>query len=115
MPPRRAAVLLACLALLLGISVTASSAATSTGWISLGNLSATPSPVDVYLYSSGNSSPQFLRADVTYGTILPYELFNVGSYTIQMRTAGSSASSTPVWSAKITVKAGGKYTAVALR
>jgi hypothetical protein len=111
----RAAVLLACLALLLGISITASSAATGTGWIGLGNLSASPTPVDVYLYSGGNSSPQFVRPDVSYGTILPYQVVNAGDYRIQMRTAGSSPSSTPVWAASLTVKPGGTYLAVALR
>ena len=54
------AVLLVWLALLLGIPATAStaSAATGTGYVALGNLAETPFPVDIYLYSSGDSSPQ---------------------------------------------------------
>ena len=113
----RPAVLLACSALLAGIpaSASASLAAASTGWVQLGNLSATPSPVDVYLYSSGNSSPVFQQAGVAYGTVLPYQPVNPGDYSVKMRTAGSSASSNPVWSASLTVKAGGAYSVVPLR
>jgi hypothetical protein len=110
-------VLLAFSALLVGVpaSASASPAAASTGWVSLGNLSETPSPVDVYLYSSGNSSPQFVQHGVAYGTILPYQPVNAGDYSVKMRTAGSSASSNPVWSVSVTVKAGGAYTVVPLR
>jgi hypothetical protein len=115
--PWRRAVLLAFSALLVGLlaSASASSAAVSTGWVSLANLAQTPSPVDAYLYSSGDSSPQFVQHDVAYGTILPYQQVNVGNYSVQMRTAGSSASSTPVWSVSLTVKAGGAYTVAPLR
>ena len=64
---RRAAVLFAFLALLIGIPVTASAsyAAASSGWIRVGNLSANTSAVDVYVYSSGDSSPQFVVPDVS--------------------------------------------------
>jgi Domain of unknown function (DUF4397) len=115
--PWRPAVLLAFSVLLVGIPASASAApaATGTGYISLGNLSQTPSPVDVYLYSSGASSPQFVQHDVAYGTILPYRTVSAGGYSVDMRTAGSAASSSPVWSASLTVKAGGTYLAVALR
>jgi Domain of unknown function (DUF4397) len=114
--PWRPAVLLAFSALLVGIPASASASAdTSTGWVSLGNLSQSPSPVDIYLYSSGNSSPQFVQHDVAYGTILPYQQVNAGGYSVKMRTAGSSASSNPVWSVSLTVKAGGAYTVVPLR
>ena len=56
-----------------------------------------------------------MQHDVAYGTILPYQQVNVGNYSVQMRTAGSSASSTPVWSVSLTVKAGGAYTVAPLR
>jgi Domain of unknown function (DUF4397) len=109
--------LLACSALLVGIpaSASVSAAAASTGWVALGNLSQTPAPVDMYLYSSGSSSPQFVQHDVGYGTILPYQAVNAGDYSVKMRTAGSSESSNPVWSVGLTVKAGGAYTVVPLR
>ncbi len=88
--------------------------AAGTGWVSLGNLSQTPSPVDVYLYSSGASSPRFVQHDVAYGTILPYQPVNAGDYSVQVRAAGASASSNPVFTASLTVKAGGTYTVVPL-
>jgi len=110
--------MLACLALLLGITAaaaSASSAATSTGWISLGNLASSPSPVDVYVYSSGDSSPLIVQHDVAYGTVLAPQAVNTGAYSVKMRTAGSSASSNPVWSVSLTVQAGHSYTVVPLR
>jgi serine/threonine protein kinase/sugar lactone lactonase YvrE len=98
-----------------GRSASGGPPAASTGFVSLGNLSADPSPVDVYLYSSGDSSPQFVQHGVAYGTILPYRPVNAGDYTVKMRAAGSPASSAPVWSVSLTVKAGGTYTIVPLR
>ena len=113
----RAGALLAALALMLGIpaAATASYAATSNGWISFGNLSQTPSAVDVYLYPSGSTTPQLVDPDVAYGTVLPAQTVNAGGYTVKMRTAGSAATSAPVWSASFTVQAGHEYTVVPLR
>jgi len=71
--------------------------------------------VDVYLYSSGDASPQLVEHDVAYGTVLPYQAVNVGDYSVKVRAAGSSASSNPVWSVSLTVQAGGAYTVVPLR
>jgi uncharacterized protein DUF4397 len=112
--PWRSAVLLAFSTLLIGIPASAS-ASSGTGWVSLGNLAEPPSPVDIYLYSSGNSSPQFVDHGVAYGTILSYQQVNSGDYSVKMRTAGSSASSTPVWSVSLTVKPGGAYMVAPLR
>jgi hypothetical protein len=113
----RAAALLAALALMIGIpaAATASYAATSSGWVSFGNLSQTPSAVDVYVYPAGSTTAQLVDPDVTYGTVLPVQTLNVGSYTVKMRTAGSAATSAPVWSASFTVQAGHEYTVVPLR
>ena len=114
MAPWLSAMFLGFSAMLVAIPVSASAAA-GTGFISLGNLSATPSPVDIYLYSSGDSSPQIVDRGVAYGTLLPYQQVNAGDYSVKMRTAGSSASSNPVWSVSLTVKAGGTYAVVPLR
>jgi hypothetical protein len=113
---RRAAVLLAFLAVLLGIPFTApaSYAAASTGWIRLGNLSATTSPVDVYVYSSGDASPRFVVSNVAYGPVSAYKSVSAGDYSIKMRAAGSAASSRPVLSADVAVQGGKAYTAAAL-
>jgi hypothetical protein len=112
--PCLSAMLLASGAFLVAIPASAS-AAGNTGFVSLGNLSDSPSPVDIYLYSSGNSSPQVVDHGVSYGTVLPYQELNAGDYSVKIRTAGSSASSTPAWSVSLTVKAGGTYTVVPLR
>jgi uncharacterized protein DUF4397 len=110
-------VLLASLALMFGIpaaAAPASYAAASTGWINLGNLSATSSAVDLYLYSSGDSSPKAVLPDVRYGTVSAFEVVNAGDYSVKMRTAGSSASSQPILTAAVTVQAGRSYTVAAL-
>jgi hypothetical protein len=109
-------VLFAFLALLIGIPVTASAsyAAASSGWIRIGNLSASTSAVDVYVYSSGDSSPQFIVPDVSYGTVSAYKSVSAGDYSVKMRTAGSAASSQPVLTGDVTVGGGKSYTATAL-
>ena len=114
---RRAAVLLVFLALLIGIPVTASAsyAAMSSGWIRVGNLSANTSAVDVYVYSSGDSSPQFVVPDVSYGTVSAYKSVSAGDYSVKMRSAGSAASSQPVLTGAVTVQSGKSYTATSLR
>jgi serine/threonine protein kinase/WD40 repeat protein len=98
-----------------GPSTSARPLLTGTGWISLGNLSETPSPADVYLYAFGHPSPQFVQRGVPYGMILPYQPVNAGEYSVEVRNAGASALSNPVWSVSLTVKPGGKYSVVPLR
>jgi hypothetical protein len=111
----RATAMLAALALSFGIPAAASaSSVTNTGWISLGNLSATTSAADLYVYSSGDSSPQLVERDLGYGAVSAFELFNAGDYSVKMRAAGSSASSSPVLTAAVTVQAGHSYTVAAL-
>jgi hypothetical protein len=112
----RVGALLAALALMLGIPVaaTASYAATSNGWVSVGNLSQTPSAVDVYLYPTGSTSPAVVDHDVSYGTVLPAQTVSAGGYTVKMLTAGSAATSAPAWSGSVTVQAGHEYTVVPL-
>jgi Domain of unknown function (DUF4397) len=111
----RATVLLVLLAFLVGIPAAASaSSVTNTGWISLGNLSATTSAADLYLYPSGDSSPQLVEHDLGYGAVSAFELVNAGGYRVQMRAAGSAASSPPVLTAAVTVRAGHSYTVAAL-
>ena len=106
--------LLAASALLLGIpaaaTASAASATTGTGWIRLAHLSPNTPPVDVYLYSFGNSSAQIVLHHVAYGTVSPYEAVAAGDYSVAMRAAGASPSSQPVLSTSVTVKAGHAYT-----
>jgi hypothetical protein len=100
--------------LVIPVSATASSAATSTGWIRLGNLSPATSPVDVYVVPTGNSAAQIILRDVGYGTVSSYEVVNAGGYSVQMRAAGAPASSSPELSASVTVAAGDAYSVFAL-
>ena len=113
---RRAAALLGFLTVLVGLTVTASAsyAAAGSGWIRVGNLSASTSAVDVYVYASGDSSPEFVVTGVSYGTVSSYRSVTAGDYSVKMLKAGSAASSQPVLSGDVTVADGKAYTATAL-
>ncbi len=104
--------LLAALALLLGIpaAATASAATAGTGWIRLAHLSPNTPAVDVYLYSFGNSTAQIVLHHVAYGTVSPYQAVTPGDYSVAMRATGASPSSQPVLSTGVTVAAGHAYT-----
>jgi hypothetical protein len=96
-------------------SVPAASAATAhhhsnTGWIRLAHLSPNTPPVDVYLYSFGNSHAMIVLHHVAYGTVSPYEKVTAGEYTVAMRLTGASPSSQPVLSTSVQIAAGGAYT-----
>ena len=111
---RRITMLLGASALLLGIPAAAtahaSSATTGTGWIRLAHLSPNTPAVDVYLYSFGNSSAQIVLHHVAYGEVSPYEAVTAGDYSVAMRSAGASATSQPVLSTSVTIKADHAYT-----
>ena len=111
---RRITMLLAASALLLGIpaaaTASAASATSGTGWIRLAHLSPNTPPVDVYLYSFGNSNAQIVLHHVSYGTVSPYEAVTAGDYSVAMRATGASPSSQPVLSTSVTVKADHAYT-----
>ncbi len=111
---RHITMLLAAVALLLGVPAAvaahASSAATGTGWIRLAHLSPNTPAVDVYLYSFGNSNAQIVLHHVTYGTVSPYEAVSAGDYSVAMRAAGASATSAPVLSTSVTIAADRAYT-----
>jgi hypothetical protein len=112
--PWRVVLLLAFLAFLFGIPAASASAATGTGWLRLGNLSPTVSPVDVYVYPSGSSAATIVLRDVVYGEVSGYQVVNAGDYDVKMLAAGSPLSSKPVLSASVTVQAGHAYTVAAL-
>jgi hypothetical protein len=96
-------------------SVPATSAATAhhhgnDGWIRLAHLSPNTPPVDVYLYSFGNSHAMIVLHHVAYGTVSPYEKVTAGEYTVAMRGVGASPTSQPVLSTSVQITAGGAYT-----
>jgi hypothetical protein len=70
--------------------------------------------VDVYLYSYGDASAQIVLHHVEYGDASPYEQVPTGDYTVAMRAAGASATSSPVLSASVNVVAGHAYTVAGL-
>ncbi len=111
---RRLLMLLAASALLLGIPAAAtafaSSATTGTGWIRLAHLSPNTPAVDVYLYSFGNSNAKIVLHHVAYGEASPYETVTAGDYSVAMRLAGASPSTSPVLSTGVTIAAGHAYT-----
>src|SRR5215470_3841501 len=95
-------------------SVPAASAATAhhtnSGWIRLAHLSPNTPPVDVYLYSFGNSHAMIVLHHVAYGTVSPYEKVTAGEYTVAMRGVGASPTSQPVLSTSVPITAGNAYT-----
>jgi hypothetical protein len=111
---RRLLMLVGASALLLGTTAAAtafaSSATTGTGWIRLAHLSPNTPAVDVYLYSFGNSNAKIVLHHVAYGTVSPYESVTAGDYSVAMRAAGASPSSSPVLSTGVTITAGHAYT-----
>jgi Domain of unknown function (DUF4397) len=96
------------------VSASAAVSAAGTGWIRLAHLSPNTPAVDVYLYSFGDSTAELVLHHVAYGTVSPYESVSAGIYTVAMRAAGASATSTPVLSASVDVAAGNAYTVAGL-
>jgi hypothetical protein len=80
------------------------------GWIRLAHLSPNTPAVDVYLYSFGDSSALVVLKHVGYGDVSPYERVASGEYSVAMRGAGASATSSPVLSTTVRIEAGHAYT-----
>ena len=85
-------------------------ASSGYGWVRLAHLSPNTPPVDVYLYSYGKPNAMIVLKHVAYGTVSPYERVPHGEYTVAMRGAGASPSSTPVLSTNLMVHPGHAYT-----
>lgn len=112
---RRVTLSVAVLAVVGGVqgAASAASAVAGTGWIRLGNLSTGSSPVDVYV--SSGSTVAMVQHDVAYPTVLSYQTMDAGSYSVDMRAAGSAASSKPLLSGTVSVKSGHAYTVTSLQ
>lgn len=114
---RRIAMLLAVSALLLGPAAapaSASPATPRTGWIRMAHLSPGTPPMDVYLYSFGDSGARTVLHHVAYGTVSAYKAVTAGAYSVAMRPAGASPASQSVLSASVTVRTGRAYTVAAV-
>jgi hypothetical protein len=86
------------------------SASAGSGWLRLAHLSPNTPAVDVYLYSFHNPKALVVVHHVAYGTISGYQKVPDGEYTVAMRKAGASASSSPVISTTVNIRTGGAYT-----
>jgi len=112
MPAWRAVLLLAFLALPLGlIAVPAASASTGVGYVRLANLAENSSAYDLYLYASGTARPATpTLADAGYGAVGGELSETPGGYTLAVLAAGSPASGAASYSTTFTVAAGQLYT-----
>ena len=112
---RRVTLIAGVLAVLGGIpaAVSTASAATGSGFVRVGNLSQGSSPVDVYV--SSGSTVSAVDRGVAYPSVLSYQSIGAGSYTVDLRAAGSPASSKPLMSGSLSVKAGQAYTVTSLQ
>jgi uncharacterized protein GlcG (DUF336 family) len=101
------------LGLLAVLAPAASASATvtsSTGWLRLANLSPGAPTFDIYLDPVGNMQATLVLRDISYGMVSGYQTVAAGGYTVTMRMAGKPASSSPVLSQTISVRAGHAYT-----
>jgi hypothetical protein len=95
---------------------TSASAATSApagagiGWVRCAHLSPNTPAVDVYMYAFGSTANPVILRHVSYGNVSDYLPVKAGQYTVAMRAAGASASSSPVLSTSFSVTAGKSYT-----
>jgi hypothetical protein len=89
-------------------------ASPGTGWVRLAPLSPDTPPMDVYLYSFGDSHARLVRRDVSYGIVSPYQQVRPGGYTVSMRPAGVPPSEQPVLSTSFWVRNGRAYTVAVL-
>jgi hypothetical protein len=86
----------------------------TTGYLRLAHLSPNTPPVDVYLYSVGNSNAMEVVHHVAYGAVSPYQTIRPGDYTVAMRGAGKPSSSPPVLSTTVKIQPGHAYTVAGL-
>jgi hypothetical protein len=91
----------------------ASSMSSGTGWMRCAHLSPTAS-VDIYVYSFGDPMAMSVLRHVAYGGVGMYMEMPAGEYTVGIRPAGASASTPPVLSASLMVRAGQAYTVAAM-
>lgn len=112
MTPRRTVpmLLLAGLALLLGVALPSSAGAADTGMLRLAHLSPDTPSVDVYVDSVSSPDTGIVLTGVGYGTVSDYQSVPAGTYTVSMRSAGAPASSAPVLSTTVTVAPGTAFT-----
>jgi hypothetical protein len=91
-------------------AATSAPAAAAVGWVRCAHLSPNTPAVDVYMYAFGSTANPVILRHVSYGNVSDYMPVKAGQYTVAMRAAGASASSSPVLSTSFSVTAGKSYT-----
>jgi len=91
----------------------ASSMSSGMGWMRCAHLSPT-APVDIYVYSFKDPMAMSVLRHVAYGGVGMYMAMPAGEYTIGIRPAGAPASTPPVLSASLMLRAGQAYTVAAM-
>src|SRR5258708_2536114 len=91
----------------------ASSMSSGMGWMRCDHLSPT-APVDIYLYSFNDPMAMSVLRHVPYGGVGMYMEMPAGEYTVGIRPAGAPASTPPVLSASLMLRAGQAYTVAAM-
>ena len=84
-----------------------------TGWLRVAHLSPGTPAVDIYLTSLDGKTDAKIRK-AAYGSFTSYQSLPPGVYAVAMRLAGAPASSAPVVSWSVDVKAGAAYTVAAV-
>ncbi|HEX4660659.1 MAG TPA: DUF4397 domain-containing protein [Streptosporangiaceae bacterium] len=95
------------------VAAPASSMSSGMGWMRCAHLSPT-APVDIYLYSMNDPMAMSVLRHVAYGGVGMYMEMPAGEYTVGIRPAGASASTPPVLSASLMLRAGQAYTVAAM-
>ena len=100
---------------LAGTAAAAPAPSMSSGmaWMRCAHLSPT-SPVDIYLYSFNDPRAMSVLRHVAYGGVGMYMAMPAGEYTVGIRPAGARASTPPVLSATLMLRAGHAYTVAAM-
>ncbi|GAB3574729.1 DUF4397 domain-containing protein [Leifsonia lichenia] len=91
----------------------ANAADSTTGWVRVGHFSADTTGVDVQITALAGGATTYALKDVTYGQVSKYLDMAQGTYVISMRSAGASASSSPIVKQSVTVQAGTASTVAA--
>jgi hypothetical protein len=91
----------------------ASSMSSGMGWMRCAHLSPTD-PVDIYVYSFKDPMAMSVLRHVAYGGVGMYMAMPAGEYTTGIRPADAPASTPPVLSASLMLRAGQAYTVAAL-
>lgn len=108
------AVLLAGLLAAVGLTSPAAGAADAPALIRAAHFSPDTPGVDVYLTGFAGKAARLWVPNAVYGAVTPYSSIPAGLYVVSMRAHGAPATSKPVISWNLDLKAGQAYTTAAI-